>query len=203
MMEGHAMIDERYPKLKYMQQGDATCLFSSFASVLHYIGLTMTAANVPQEAHNFSAVSWNGIYNWDALWDIMNFSCPWLQPVARQAAYFDVLSDISEFPTVLALEAVDGGTQHAITIVGKLIFDSNWERALSLTKKSLDYCCSSADKEGAYHKVHRGYRFMEPEGKNKKRRKWEKLKKKNSTNFFLDDDYMIDKSHYDSGNETN
>ena len=66
-----------------------------------------------------------------------------------------------EFPTVLALEAVDGGTQHAITTVGKLIFDSNCEQALPLTKKSLDYCCLSDDKEGAYHKVLRGYRFME------------------------------------------
>ena len=96
------------------------------------------------------------------------------------------------------MEAIDGRTQHAITIVGKLIFD---KRALPLTTKSLDYCCSLADKEGAYHKVHRGYRFMKPQAKNKKRRKWEKLKKKNSTNFFLDDDYMIDKSHYNSGNE--
>ena len=116
----------------------------------------MTAANVAQEAHNFSAVSWNGIYNWDALRDIMNFSCPWLKPVGYQVACFDVLSDISEFPTVLALEAVDGGMQHAITAVGKLIFDSNCEWVLPLTKKSLDYCCSSDDKEGAYHKVHRG-----------------------------------------------
>jgi len=131
-----------------MQQGDATCLFSSFASALHFVRLTMTAADVTHKARNFSVSSWNGIYNWDVLRDIMAFSCLWLKPVGRQAAYFDVLSNISEFPMVLALEAINGGMQHAITIIGKLIFDSNSEQALPLTKKSLDYCCSS-DKEGA------------------------------------------------------
>ena len=94
--------------------------------------------------------------------------------------------------------------QHAIITVGKLIFDSNREQALPLTKKSLDYCCSLDDKEGAYHKVHRGYRFMEKQEKNDNRKKWVKLKKKHSSNVFLDDDYMIDdKSHYYSGNEKN
>jgi len=84
-----------------------------------------------------------------------------LQPVKIHGKVFDVMKDISQFPTVMSLEAVDGGTQHAITVVGRMIFDSNCERALALTKRNLDYCCSTDDLPGNYKRVHKGYRFKE------------------------------------------
>ena len=43
---------------------------------------------------------------------------------------FDILNDRSIYPTVVQLQAGDGGMQHAITVVGQLIFDSNCVRAL-------------------------------------------------------------------------
>ena len=69
--------------------------------------------------------------------------------------------DISTFPTVLQLQADDSSIQHAVTIVGKLVFDSNCPHALLLNQATLDYCCSSDDQPSHYSEVYRGYRFNE------------------------------------------
>jgi hypothetical protein len=102
----------------------------------------------------------------------------------------NILSNISEYPTVLTLEALDGGTQHAITVVGKLIFDSNCERALPLNMNSLDYCCSTDKLKGTFYRVFKGYRFMEPI--EKKHKVLDLLKKKYNINFYLEDDQHLD-----------
>jgi len=62
-------------------------------------------------------------------------------------AHFDILNDRSIYPTVVQLQAGDGGTQHAITVVGQLIFDSNCVRALPLALETLHHCCSSDEKK--------------------------------------------------------
>jgi hypothetical protein len=183
----HEMLDERFPIVKYMQQGESTCLFSSFASALHYIGLKETAAEIASEASEWSANQVGGIFNWNALLHLMKRSCAWLQPRKIKGNMFDVLKDASEYPTLLQLKAKDGGIQHAITVVGGLIFDSNCERAIPLNKKSLDYCCSTDNQQGCYQQVYHGYRFVEEP--TKKIKIWEKLKWVHKTNFFMD---MVD-----------
>jgi len=183
---GHHMMNDQLPMVKYMQGGDATCLFSSLASALHYVGLRETAEEVARQAARFSAASDNGVLSWKGLLETMAKSCRWLDPIKIKSKSFDILSDVSMFPTVLALEAVDGGTQHAITVVGKLIFDSNCERALPLTRKSLDYCCSTDKKQGMFRQVYRGYRYMEE--RQKKVKVYDKVTQKNGVNFFWDID---------------
>jgi len=56
----------------------------------------------------------------------------------------------------LGLKGLDGKTDHAICVVGKWIFDSNFEKALPLTKQSLNICCSSADKKTKFSCATRG-----------------------------------------------
>ena len=46
---------------------------------------------------------------------------------------------------------------HAICVVGKWIFDSNFEMALPLTTESLDLCRSSEDRYAKFVSVKRGY----------------------------------------------
>ena len=46
---------------------------------------------------------------------------------------------------LLGVRGKDGKTDHAVCVVGEWIFDSNLEKALPLTKVSLDICCSSGD----------------------------------------------------------
>jgi hypothetical protein len=58
---------------------------------------------------------------------------------------------------LLGILGDDGKTDHAIAVAGGWIFDSNFERGLSLTKNSLDLCCSSESSECAYVAVTRGW----------------------------------------------
>ena len=66
-----------------------------------------------------------------------------------------------------------------------LVFDSNCERALPLVLETLDYCCSTDKKEGAFKRVYKGYRFREPPEKKKK--KLDQLKKEFNIDFFTDE----------------
>ena len=51
---------------------------------------------------------------------------------------FDILNDISELFTLVQLTESIGNANHAISIVGHWIFDSNYKKALCLTQESLD-----------------------------------------------------------------
>jgi hypothetical protein len=121
--------------------------------------MTNVAGVVAAESRKFSADTDAGLLNWDALLSLMHSCCKFLQPRKLHGKSFDLLKDISVFPAVFALEAVDGGTQHAVAVVGNLIFDSNCERPLPLTRQSLDYCCSTDTQDGLFKNIFRGYRF--------------------------------------------
>jgi hypothetical protein len=181
--DGHWMIDERFPKLAYLQNGSDTCLFCSFASALHFLHLTDKATVVASYASQFAASSPFGIFSWDGLLSVMREACPWLQPKKIFGDAFDIFHDLSEYPTALCLEAADGGTQHAVTVVGGLIFDSNCERALPLTIQSLNYCCSSDEIEGRFARVYTGYRFQERMDSKKKKLNF--LKERFDITFYM------------------
>ena len=55
---------------------------------------------------------------------------------------FDILNNISENVTLVQLMDLLGNVNHAIIIVGCLIFDSNYKKAICLTKASMDIICS-------------------------------------------------------------
>ena len=69
--------------------------------------------------------------------------------------------------TTIQLLGTDGGVGHAITIVGDWIFDATLERALPLTRESLDACCSSDHGRVAFRSVKRAVR-MQPSAKRQK-----------------------------------
>jgi hypothetical protein len=168
--DGHVLIDDTYPAVEYRQRNDATCLFCSFASALHFLGLHETAAIIAAFASEFSADTAKGWYNWDALLQIMHEHCCWLVPMKIYGSKFDIFEDCDMFPKLVSLEASDGGTQHAITIVGNLIFDANCSRALKLTEAALDHCCSTDSRAATYVRVHKGYRFVEQSRSRKRKR---------------------------------
>ena len=185
----HEMLDERYPLLQYMQGNESTCLFMSVASALHYLHLEKSAKIIADSAAEYAASAPKGRYNWDGLQSLMRKHCKQFQPFRlRGTKNFDILHETSEYPTVVQLEAEDGGIQHAITVVGRLIFDANCQRALPLTMKSLNYCCSSKDKKGKYKRVYFGYRFKEHENTQGKKL-MEKLKNASKIDFFTDVKY--------------
>ena len=57
---------------------------------------------------------------------------------------FDILNDISEDVTLVQLMDSLVNVNHAISIVGYWIFDSNYNKSLCLTQESLDIICSTS-----------------------------------------------------------
>ena len=55
---------------------------------------------------------------------------------------YDILENISANVTLVQLMNSLGNVNHAISVVGSWIFDSNYERALVLNKASLDMICA-------------------------------------------------------------
>jgi len=174
------MLKEHYPTVRYLQGKEQTCLFSSFASALAYLHLDKPAEAIAEKAPEYAATSLKATRSWVALVNLMKQHCRWLQHVNIKTSQFDILHNISKYPTVVALEATDGGTQHAITVVGKLVFDSNCQKALPLNKATLDYCCSSDESKSTFMRVLKGIRFQET----KKDPTLEKIAKKHRIDFF-------------------
>ena len=54
----------------------------------------------------------------------------------------DILNDMSDYFTLVQLMDQQGNVNHAISIVGHWIFDSNYKKDLCLTQEQLDIICS-------------------------------------------------------------
>jgi len=188
--EGHPMMDDRFPHVQHMQNGKPTCLFSSCASALHYLGFEESAKYVQDKAQFFSSASPTSDNLWYHLKKVMQETCRILQPVTVHGSMNNILSNTSPYPIVVALEDMEGGTHHAVTIVGRLIFDSNCSRALPLTMRSLNYCCSTDKVQGKFKKIYKGLMFREdPKKKNKV---LDKLRKKIGFDLFLNEVFSDD-----------
>ena len=64
-----------------------------------------------------------------------------------------------------------GNVNHAISVVGGWIFDSNYERALVLNKESLDMICAPSigeEQAARFEKPYYAVRFISKEAKLKK-----------------------------------
>ena len=61
---------------------------------------------------------------------------------------YKILENISENVTLLQLMDSLGNMNHAISVVGYWIFDSNYEKALVLNRASLDMICAPSVGEG-------------------------------------------------------
>ena len=60
----------------------------------------------------------------------------------KKKGSYDIMSDISENFTLVQLMDSLGNVNHAISVVGYWIFDSNYEKALVLNREPLDMICS-------------------------------------------------------------
>ena len=61
---------------------------------------------------------------------------------------YDIMTDISDHSTLLQLMDYLGNVNHAISVVGWWIFESNYEKTLVLNIESLDMICApSVDEE--------------------------------------------------------
>ena len=63
---------------------------------------------------------------------------------------FDVFHDKSDYPTLVVVEGSDNGINHAVGVVGDWVFETNCERALKLSKTTMDFCVSTEERKSLY-----------------------------------------------------
>ena len=60
----------------------------------------------------------------------------------KKKGLYKILEDISENVTLVQLMGSLGNVNHAISVVGYWIFDSNYEKSLVVNRESLDMICA-------------------------------------------------------------
>ena len=84
---------------------------------------------------------------------------------------YKILDDISANVTLVQLMDSIGNVNHAISVVGNRIFDSNYEGSLVLNKASLDLICAPSvgeEQNAIFEKVFYAVRYIFNEAKFKK-----------------------------------
>ena len=145
------------PTVAHQQGRMDSCVFSSAASALASVGETTAALavveHIPESIKDGDPMS--------LLHDVLKSNKVKTVEVVRRynRGRFDPLNEESPYPTTVQLLGEDGGTGHAVTIVGPWIFDATLPHALPLSRASLDECCSSARGGVAYVSGVRAVRF--------------------------------------------
>ena len=89
----------------------------------------------------------------------------------KKIGEYKILEDISANVTLVQLMDSLVNVNHAISVVGSWIFDSNYERALVLDKASLDMICAPSvgeEQDAMFEKVYYAVRYIFNEAKLKK-----------------------------------
>ena len=157
-----ACLLTRLPEIEYQQSlGERTCLISSISSAFHWLGFPDEAARIFKHSYNHH----EDPHQIKKVHEFIRKEFPGLNSQKLKGG-FDVLdlNNLTPYPRMVTLVAKDGGCEHAVTIVGGLIFDSTFEHAIPLSRTCLDWCCING-----FHGIRNGYEFFEP--KNQKKRK--------------------------------
>ena len=137
--------------IKYHQKSYNRCCLSSLALAFHFIGddrsvpaivnrieesLTLQTEKFRNRIHFATAIMTN-ISKIKGEYNLRNNLKVWQKNDA-----FGILNKVSEYVTLVHLMGSLGNLNHAISIVGYWIFDSNYKELLCLTQESLDIICS-------------------------------------------------------------
>jgi hypothetical protein len=153
------------PILKYKRKGDIedndrSCVLKSAASAMSYLGYDRLAfilcnnlehGKKNEEGFEYFQHCMDSKHLWPQERKKIQFA-----KVKKGLSKWDIIQDSQNYVMCLiGVQSSDHKTDHAISIVGKWIFDSNFETALPLSKESLDLCCSSDSKKCTFEGVTR------------------------------------------------
>jgi len=137
-----------YPIIIYRQDNHegGKCLFLSLANAFASIENTMLTKQIAQRLaeyafyHNDTA-----IHAWKDLKSFMSIHAKWFQQFRiGNSSYENLITQQSHYPKVLILQGTDGSTNHAIAIVGNMIFDFYEKSALPLSQTNFDWCVGAS-----------------------------------------------------------
>jgi hypothetical protein len=88
----------------------------------------------------FRAGAFNGFLQW------MERKDKGLNAKRKIADTFNILEHKKCGPILACIRGSDGKEDHCVAVYDRWIFDTNFEQALTLSRESLDLCCSSDGK---------------------------------------------------------
>lgn len=148
-------------RLVFPQGSRQTCIYSSFASALWFLGMTDLSILVSSRASR----SENNPFALKELAVLVHNHPTWLTPrrIKSAESSFKLLQhDLSNSLAVVVLKGIpDGACNHAITVHDGLIFDSNEEFAIPLSRSNLDLMCSTDNRDARFYCVTSGYLFID------------------------------------------
>ena len=157
-----ALLTDVY--LEYEQKNEDHCLFYSFCSALDYMGKEHTGQLISvlakKNKHMDSTKQMKNLDN-AVKEHLPIIGTPTVFNQRGKKKTMTVKSLINEkspWPTIVIPRAHDGGISHAITVIDDLIFDSTQEKAMKLTKESLDWICI---KNGGIESIYAAHRYCQ------------------------------------------
>ena len=154
----------------YQQNDTDQCLICGFASALFYIGLKTSAQELYDMAEKFEHVPSNM-----AVPNLLNLVVKHIPVLGGYKVYNtffhkkrkrrnkrwitieEVCKTTSPFPFLVILRGNDGSTNHAVTIIDDIIFDSTLTVAMKLVPSSFDWICGELGCDG----IHVGIHFLD------------------------------------------
>jgi hypothetical protein len=144
----------------YQQNDYNTCVYKSMASVFHFVGRKDVTNYLSLIAHA------SGAPDLDAVTQV-NRLCTEVQKretVFRKIDYMKKEKAIARLniydpepnPKLWILLPRDGGTSHAVGVIGEYVFDSNVPNAMKLSKGTLDWFSNCKD---GFTRIHMYVRF--------------------------------------------
>jgi hypothetical protein len=147
-------------RCRYLQHEFNTCVFMSMASVFHHAGRKETANYLASISHARGSEDWDARSQLDRLMVEVRkrelVYCKVDFRSSRKAVAKVKIFEPDLCPQLWLLLGRDGGTNHAIGVFGKYVFDSNVGTALTLSQRTLDWCSNC--KEG-FSRIHMYVRF--------------------------------------------
>ena len=135
------------PPVKYQQkEGERTCMVYGLASAVHYAGNKQLASEIRNMAKRFE----HRVGAFNAFLRVLCQKNKSLIAMREDTKTFDLLKVDPKVLVMARLKGADGMEDHCIAVYNKWIFDSNFQRGLSLTNESLDLCCSSDQEQSRY-----------------------------------------------------
>jgi hypothetical protein len=136
------LVRPNAPAVRFPQGKHDTCIYSSFASALHFCGARSAANHIKHVAVRDSGSDPRTVFGRLAV-QVTTTTVRFLQQ-RRIPSSFNFRNDLDESMILVgSLVASDGSVNHAVTITGGWVFDSNEDVAFPLTKEALDVCTQS------------------------------------------------------------
>ena len=149
----------------YVQLDKSFCLYYSMASALHYCGCKAAGREVFNHAKKYQHADADTQItklielmekNVPSIGRCMKYNVRTSKKKKRNLELAELCETKTPYPTIVVPQCVDGGINHAVTVVDDLVFDATQSNALKLKEETFEWICVKND---GFQKISKAFRF--------------------------------------------